>query len=65
MRQEERLAILGAATVAEIQRRVDAAPIPPPDSLEKLRHILAPALERVRAQRTAVDAGVQQGRVTA
>jgi len=51
MRAEERLAILGAATVSEIQRRVDAAPIPPPDAVEELRHILAPALQRVRQRR--------------
>lgn len=56
MRAEERLRILGAATVAGIQRRVDAAPIPPDDALEELRSILAPALQRVRERRALANA---------
>lgn len=50
-RRAERLANLGAATVAELHRRVDAAPAPPPEVIEELRRVLAPALQRTRARR--------------
>ncbi|MEV8324614.1 hypothetical protein [Kitasatospora sp. NPDC056731] len=55
MTRAERLAILGAATVAEIHHRVEAAPPPTPELIAELRPVLAPALQRVRARRTASE----------
>ncbi|GAA0704472.1 hypothetical protein GCM10010193_69320 [Kitasatospora atroaurantiaca] len=49
MTREERLRILGAATVAEIHRQVAAVPPPPPELIDVLRPVLAPAMERAMA----------------
>lgn len=45
MTREERHRILGAATVAEIHRRIEAVPPPAPEHIELLREMRA-ATER-------------------
>ena len=52
MTREERLAILGSATVAKIHRIVASAPPPPPELVEELRHILAPAMQQAQMEAT-------------
>lgn len=54
MTREQRLAILGEATVAEIRQRVAQAPPPPEHVLEELRPIFAPGLEQLRQERAQV-----------
>jgi hypothetical protein len=53
MTPEEHLRILGADVVAEIHRIVDQAPPAPPETIDALRPVLAPAMERYRARRAA------------
>jgi hypothetical protein len=53
MTRAERLAILGAATVAEIHQRVAKAPPPSPQLVDDLRLIFAPALRELRQERAA------------
>lgn len=43
MTREERLRILGPATVAEIHRRIEAVPPPAPEHIELLRAMRAAA----------------------
>lgn len=51
MTSEERLRILGPATVAEIHARVSLAPPAPPETIEAIRSVLAPAMQRVLSRR--------------
>lgn len=53
MTRDERLRILGAETVAEIHRLVDAAPPPTPEAIEDLRRIFAPIVARRHAREAA------------
>lgn len=53
MSPEERLRILGPTVVAEIHHRVAQAPPPPPDLVEELRRMFAPAVQQVLAARKA------------
>jgi hypothetical protein len=50
---EEHLRLLGPDVVAEIHRTVDQAPPLPPETIETLRAVFAPAMERSRARRAA------------
>jgi hypothetical protein len=53
MTEAQRLAILGPDTMAEIRRRVAAAPPPSAELLAELRPVLAPALQRTRLRQSA------------
>jgi hypothetical protein len=48
MSPEERRRILGDDVIAHIHARVAQAPPPPPEVIDRLRRILAPAALRVR-----------------
>lgn len=48
MSPAERLRILGAETVTEIRRMVAALPPPPPEVLDELRDLFAPAHSRAQ-----------------
>ncbi|MER5467201.1 hypothetical protein [Streptomyces sp. NPDC002685] len=58
MTREERLAILGPATVAAIKARVALAPEPPDEVVEHLRRIMTRPAGEIPASRPAVDAEV-------
>jgi hypothetical protein len=53
MTPEDHLRILGPAYLAEIRRKAAAAPAPTPEVAADLRQVLAPAMARVRARRSA------------
>lgn len=56
MTPAQHLQILGAAELARINRRVDAAPMPDPETIAVLHSILAPAMARVLAADAAIEA---------
>ncbi|WP_069769727.1 hypothetical protein [Streptomyces sp. LUP30] len=56
MTREERLAILGPATVAKIHARVKEAPEPSDELVEKLRRIMTNPGGEIPAPRPAVPA---------
>lgn len=56
MTREERLAILGPATVARIHARVKEAPEPSDELVEKLRRIMTNPAGEIPAPRPAVTA---------
>lgn len=56
MTREERLAILGPATVAHIHECVDAAPDPSPEVVAKLRRIMTNPAGEMPAPRPALPA---------
>ena len=53
MTRAERLAILGEEEVARIHQRVALAPPGPPELIDDLRLIFAPALRELRQERAA------------
>ncbi|MFC8447565.1 hypothetical protein [Kitasatospora sp. NPDC057223] len=53
MTSEEHLRILGPAFLAEIRQRASLAPPPPPELVDELRSILAPAMNRLRTRDAA------------
>lgn len=53
MSPERRLEVLGAACVAEIHRLVAQAPPPSPELVEEIRHLFAPAVQRITLRQTA------------
>ncbi|WP_020116758.1 hypothetical protein [Streptomyces canus] len=55
MTREERLAILGPETVAEIHARVKAAPEPSDELVEELRRIMTNPAGEIPAPRPAPD----------
>jgi hypothetical protein len=55
MTREERLAILGPATVAAIRARVALAPEPTDELVEALRRIMTNPAGEIPAPRPAVD----------
>lgn len=57
MTSEEHERILGADVVAGIRRRARQAPPPPAETIEAIRPVLAPAMQRVIARRTEHTAG--------
>jgi hypothetical protein len=54
MTPEQRRQILGDDVIAQIQERVDAAPVPSPEVIDKIRPILTrPAGRRVKVRPAA------------
>jgi hypothetical protein len=53
MTREQRRALLGDTVIAQIHERVAQAPPPPPEVIDRLRRILAPAAARVASQKAS------------
>lgn len=56
MTRAERRALLSDTELADARRQAAEAPAPPPEVVERLRLVLAPAAKRIAAEREVADA---------